>query len=128
VTSQRKLKKRAEAQGMTGLELQLVEMLQEVLRDLRWMQILAYSNQYLLSQKLSVPEDERDQILEAATRAVDKDSKMHEWNDRLARLKTEIANIKREVNLARKDIVHQRAEPVESLDGEESGQEDVADA
>jgi vacuolar-type H+-ATPase subunit D/Vma8 len=113
---------------MTGPELQLVEMLQEVLRDLRWMQILAYSNQYLLSQKLSVPEDERDQILEAATRAVDKDSKMHEWNDRLARLKTEIANIKRQVNLARKDIVHQRAEPVESLDGEESGQEDVADA
>jgi vacuolar-type H+-ATPase subunit D/Vma8 len=128
VTSQRKLKKRAEAQGMTGPELQLVEMLQEVLRDLRWMQILAYSNQYLLSQKLSVPEDERDQILEAATRAVDKDSKMHEWNDRLARLKTEIANIKRQVNLARKDIVHQRAEPVKSLDGEESGQEDVADA
>jgi vacuolar-type H+-ATPase subunit D/Vma8 len=116
VTSQRKLKKRAEAQGMTGPELRLVEMLQEMLADMRWMQILAYTNQYLLSQKLSVTDAERDQILEAATRAVDKDSKMHEWNDRLARLKAEIAKIKRQVGSA-----------LAPSDGEETGQMGAAD-
>jgi vacuolar-type H+-ATPase subunit D/Vma8 len=112
VTSQRKLKKRAEAQGMTGPELQLVEMLQEILGEMRWMQILAYTNQYLLNQKLKVTQDERDQILEAATRAVDKDSKLHEWTNRLDRLKSEIVNIKRKVNRARKDIEQGAPAPV----------------
>lgn len=89
---------------MTGPELQLTEMLHEMLGEMRWMQILAYTNQYLLNQKLKVSQEERDQILEAATRAVDKDSKLHEWSDRLDRLKAEIVNIKRTVNRARKDI------------------------
>lgn len=111
VTSQRKLKKRAEAQGMTATELQLTELLQEVLSDLRWMQILAYSNQYLMNQKLKVTQEERDQILEAATRAVDKDSKLHEWSSRLDKLKGEITNIKRKVNRARKDITQGRPAP-----------------
>ncbi len=90
---------------MTGPELQLVELLEDVLGDLRWMQILSYSNQYLLSKKLEVTQEERDHILEAATRAVDKDRKHHEWRGRLDRLKTELHNIKRNVNRARKDMV-----------------------
>jgi hypothetical protein len=95
VTSQRKLKKQAEALGMTATEFQLVEMIEEVLDSMRWMQILAYTNQYLLNQKLKVTKEERDRILEAATRAVDKDQKIHEWQDRIDQLKGEITNIKR---------------------------------
>ena len=101
MTSQRKLKKRAGALGMTGPELQLVELLDEVLKDLRWMQILAYTNQYLLNHHLEVAPEERNQILEAATRAIDKDAKMHEWRERLDRIKSEIVGIERRVSAAR---------------------------
>ena len=96
---------------MTGPELQLVEMLQEILDDVRWMQILAYTNQYLLNEKLQVSQEERDQILEAATRAVDKDAKLHEWSVRLDRLKAEIANIKQKVGRARKEIRREAPTP-----------------
>ena len=71
MTSQRKLKKQAEALGLTRTEFELVGMLEEVLESMRWMQILAYTNQYLLHEKLEVTKAERDRILEAATRAVD---------------------------------------------------------
>ncbi len=101
MTSQRKLKKRAKALGLTGTEFQLVELLEDVLDNMRWMQILAYTNQYLLNQKLEVSQQERDQILEAATRAVEGNQKMHKWQDRLHRLKAEIANIQRQVDGAR---------------------------
>ena len=96
---------------MTGTELKLVELVQEMMQDLRWMQILAYSNQYLLNRKLEVTDSERNQILEAATRAVDKDAKLHEWNERLDRLKAELHNIKRKVNRARKDIEQGKPAP-----------------
>ena len=64
-----------------------------MLDSLGWMRILAYSNQYLMNQKLEIEKAEQDQILEAATRAVDKDHKLHEWNERLARLKQGVADI-----------------------------------
>ena len=96
---------------MTGAELQLLDLVQEMMHDLRWMQILAYSNQYLLNRKLEVTDAERNQILEAATRAVDKDGKLHEWNERLDRLKAELHNIKRKVNRARKDIEQGKEAP-----------------
>lgn len=115
VTSQRKLKKRAEALGVTGPELQLAELLHEVLDDLRWMQILAYSNQYLLSHKLDLDQEERDQILEAATRAVDKDQKFHEWRQRLGRLKSELSNIQRKVDHARADTGQDEREATDGL-------------
>ncbi len=79
--------------GLTPRELDLAELLAEVLDSLRWMQILAYSNQYLVNEKLAVDKAERDRILEAATRAVEKDHKLHEWQQRLARLKSEISGI-----------------------------------
>ncbi len=79
--------------GLTPRELDLAELLAEVLDSLRWMQILAYSNQYLVNEKLAVDKAERDRILEAATRAVEKDHKLHEWQQRLARLKSEVSGI-----------------------------------
>ena len=85
--------------GLTPRELDLAELLAEVLDHLRWMQILAYSNQYLVNEKLAVDKAERDRILEAATRAVEKDQKLHEWQQRLARLKSEVAGIKERVEM-----------------------------
>ena len=97
VTSQRKLKKQAQALGLTHVEFQLVELLEEVLDKMRWMQVLAYSNQYLLNEKLEVGPDERDHILAASTRAVDEDQVMGGWRQRLEGLKAEIANIQSRV-------------------------------
>lgn len=89
MTSQRKLKKPAGALGLTHTEFQLVELLEEVLDSMRWMQ---------------VSQVERDQILEAASRAVDQDQKMHEWQERVGRLKTEIVNIQRRVDGLRSEF------------------------
>ncbi len=83
--------------GLTPRELDLAELLAEVLDNLRWMQILAYSNQYLVNEKLGVDKAERDRILEAATRAVEKDGKLHEWQERLAQLKGDALRIQERV-------------------------------
>lgn len=99
MTSNRKRKKRAESLGLTPRELDLAELLAEVLDHLRWMQILAYSNQYLVNEKLCVDKAERDRILEAATRAVEKDHKLHEWQERLARLKSEVSRIRTDIEI-----------------------------
>jgi hypothetical protein len=128
VTSQRKLKKQAEALGMTATEFQLVEMIEEVLDSMRWMQILAYTNQYLLNQKLKVTKEERDRILEAATRAVDKDQKIHEWQDRIDQLKGEITNIKRKVNRARRDIAQGKPAPAPPAHVADPGRDTGTDA
>lgn len=87
MTSHRKRKKQANAQGLTERELELVEILEEVLESMRWVQILGYSNQYLLEQELDLTKEQRDRVLEAATRSVERDSKLHEWRARLATLK-----------------------------------------
>jgi hypothetical protein len=97
MTSHRKRKKRAAARGLSDSELELVQILEEVLDALRWVQILGYSNQYVLEQELSVPADERDRVLEAATRSVDRDAKLHEWRARLARLKGELAGVRQAI-------------------------------
>lgn len=122
MTSQRKLKKQAEAKGLTRTEFQLVELLEEVLDSMRWIQVLAYTNQYLLNEKLAVSQEERDQILEAATRAVDENQKMHEWQDRLGRLKFEISNIQRRVDRAR-PVSAESPESPDSPDGGERERE-----
>ncbi len=102
MTSQRKRKKQASARGLTEPELELIELMEEMLDTFRWLQILGYSNQYLVNRKLKVERAERDSILEAATRAVEGDKKLHEWTARLARLKNEVVQIKRRVNRGRK--------------------------
>ena len=110
MTSQRKRKKQAQARGLTTAELELVELLEEVLDSLRWMQILAFSNQYLMNEKLEVTQEERDKILEAATRAVDKDARLHEWKKRLGRLKGQVQGIDRNLEEARSELEDGKAE------------------
>lgn len=65
-------------------------MLEEMLERLRWQEILAHANQFLMTEKLQVSKQERDRILEASTRAVDRDGKLHQWRERLGRLKGEL--------------------------------------
>lgn len=117
VTSQRKRKKQAKARDLTERELELVELVEELLDTFRWLQILAYSNQYMVNRKLDVSPAERDKILEAATRAVEGDKKLHQWRRRLARLKEETVQIKRTVNRARKDIAKGRPCPEAAQEG-----------
>ena len=71
-------------------ELELTELVEELLEAFRWLQVLAYSNQFVLNDKLAMEPCERDRILEAATRAVDKDSRLQGWQQRLSRIKSEL--------------------------------------
>jgi hypothetical protein len=93
LTSKRKRKKAAVSLGLTERELALVEILEEVLEALRWSQILGYSNQFLINHQLDVSKPDRDHILAAATRTVDRDRKLHEWRARLAGLKDKIHRV-----------------------------------
>ena len=120
VTSQRKRKKLARARDLTERELELAEIVEEMLDTFRWLQILAYSNQYMINRKLKVDAAERDNILEAATRAVEGDKKLHDWRRRLARVKGETVQIKRVVNRARKDIKRGSSDS-ELMDRQEGG-------
>jgi hypothetical protein len=111
LTSRRKHKKTAQALGLSERELALAALLDEVLDELRWLQILGYANQYLVNRTAKVDADERDRILEAAIRAVDKDAKVHEWRERLARIKDGVLHVKRSMNRARKDLAQGIAPP-----------------
>lgn len=102
MTSLRKRKKVAEARGLNVPELELLDLVEELLEAHRWLQVLGYANQFVLAQKVKMTDAERDSILEAATRAVDKDARIERWRERLGRLKGEVLAIKREVRRERR--------------------------
>ena len=95
MTSHRKRKKTAAALGLGEGELALAEILEEVLEELRWTRILAYGNQYLLNRFVKIDAAERDRVIEAATRAVEKDGKLAEWKERAGKIKQRALDIKR---------------------------------
>jgi hypothetical protein len=68
-------------------QLELVELVHELIEAHRWLQILGFANQFALTEKLALAPAERDRILEAATRAVDKDARLQGWRHRLARVR-----------------------------------------
>ena len=90
MTSLRKRKKQASRRGLALPELELVELLGEVLETLRWTQVLGYSNQFLLAEKLAIPAAERDRVLAAAARAAAQEQKLALWRQRLARIAQEL--------------------------------------
>ncbi|MBI5851341.1 MAG: hypothetical protein HZB39_10005 [Planctomycetes bacterium] len=104
MTSLRKRKKTANALGLTEAELTLAELLDEVLAELRWVKILAYGNQYLLDRHVKVDAAERDKVLEAATRAVEQDGRLHEWQERLAQVRGAAVTAKRAMSRAMRDL------------------------
>lgn len=97
MTSLRKRKKLAEAQGLSVRELELLELVDELLDAHRWLQVLGYANQFLLQDKLKVSQADRDRVLEAATRAVDKDARLSDWRARVDRLRKEMKGVSGEL-------------------------------
>lgn len=104
MVSNRKRKQEAASRDLSLRELELAELLEDVLQAMRWQQILSYTNQFLLDRFVKVDPAERDKVLEAAVRAVDKDAKLHEWSERLARLKAERVGVTRAMRRAQRDI------------------------
>lgn len=97
MTSQRRRKKEAQALGLVPAELQLAELLGEVLELLRWNQVLGYSNQYLLQQKLQVSPHERAAVTEAAAAAVAQDGRLQDWGKRLAEVEAQLRAIQQKL-------------------------------
>ena len=122
MTSRRKRKKVAASLSLSERELMLAELCEELLDEIRWMQILSYSNQYLMNRHLKIDADERDRILEASTRTVDKDAKLHEWRERLARVKSDTLELERGVKKERQAMAKeaQRAARAKRAGGEAS--------
>jgi hypothetical protein len=83
VTSNRRRKQKAQSLGLTDAEMQLCELLGQVLELLRWNQVLGYSNQYLLHEKLGIAVDERHRVMRAAAQAVEQDGRLQDWGKRL---------------------------------------------
>ena len=79
--------------GLTEAELQLVELLGQVLELLRWNQVLGYSNQYLLQEKLGLSEEERHSVMKAAANAVEKDGRIQDWGRRLIEIQEALQRI-----------------------------------
>ena len=79
--------------GLTEAELQLTELLGQVLELLRWNQVLGYSNQYLLHQKLGLTPEERHDVMKAAAGAVEQDGRMQDWGRRLLEIQESLQGI-----------------------------------
>jgi hypothetical protein len=97
VTSHRRRKQKAQSLGLTDAELQLCDLLGQVLELLRWNQVLGYSNQYLLHEKLAVSADERHRVMRAAAAAVEQDGRLQDWGQRLLEIQESLRRI--EANL-----------------------------
>jgi len=82
--------------GLTEAELKLTELLGEVLELLRWNQVLGYSNQYLLHEKLGLSPEERHRVMKAAAGAVEADGRTQDWGQRLIEIQDSL------------DALHQR--------------------
>lgn len=97
MTSRRRRKKQAQTLGLTGAELELVRLLEEVLEAMRWSQVLGYGNQFLLNQHLHVEPAERDRVMRAAAASVEQDGRVRDWQARLQQLKQQLQAIDRQL-------------------------------
>ncbi len=97
MTSNRRRKQKAQSLGLTDAELQLCDLLGQVLELLRWNQVLGYSNQYLLHEKLGVSAEERHRVMRAAATAVEQDGRLQDWGRRLLEIQASLQRI--EANL-----------------------------
>jgi hypothetical protein len=99
VTSRRKRKQVAQAEGLTAAELRLCDLLEEVLAALQWQQVLGYGNQFLVTEKLQVTADERDRVMRAAAEAVAKDGRIQDWTARLQSVRQELQGVQERMRL-----------------------------
>ena len=93
MTSNRRRKQKAQSLGLTEAELQLTELLGQVLELLRWNQVLGYSNQYLLHEKLGLSPSDRHRVMKAAAGAVEQDGRMQDWGKRLLEIQESLKGI-----------------------------------
>ncbi len=107
MSSHRKRKKAAVMAGLTAPELEMLEMLEEILERFRWLQVLAHTQSFLLREKLKISEEELDQVLEAATRSVDKDAAWVRWREGLGRLKGQILEARRGIRREKKRMARE---------------------
>lgn len=91
--SNRRRKQKAQSLGLNEAELQLTELLGQVLELLRWNQVLGYSNQYLLHEKLGLSPQERRDVMKAAAGAVEQDGRMQDWGKRLLEVQESLQSI-----------------------------------
>lgn len=84
--------------GLTEAELQLCELLGQVLELLRWNQVLGYSNQYLLHERLGIPAEERHRVMRAAAGAVEQDGRIQDWGKRLIEIQDALERIQTRMN------------------------------
>lgn len=80
--------------GLDDAELQLCELLAQIIELLRWNQVLGYSNQYLLHEKLGVSAEERHRVMRAAAGAVEQDGRLQDWGRRLLEIQQSLEQIR----------------------------------
>lgn len=95
MSKNRRRKEKALALGLNDAELQLCELLAQVIELLRWNQVLGYSNQYLLHEKLAVSAEERHRVMRAAAGAVEQDGRLQDWGRRLLEIQQALTEIQR---------------------------------
>jgi hypothetical protein len=93
VPSNRRRKQKAQSLGLNEAELHLTELLGQVLELLRWNQVLGYSNQYLLHERLGLSPQERQDVMKAAAGAVEQDGRMQDWGKRLLEIQESLQSI-----------------------------------
>ena len=93
MTSHRRRKQKAQSLGLNEAELQLCELLGQVIELLRWNQVLGYSNQYLLHEKLGLSAEERHRVMRAAAGAVEQDGRLQDWGRRLLEIQDSLQKI-----------------------------------
>lgn len=91
--SNRRRKQKAQSLGLNEAELHLTELLGQVLELLRWNQVLGYSNQYLLHERLGLSPQERQDVMKAAAGAVEQDGRMQDWGKRLLEIQESLQSI-----------------------------------
>jgi hypothetical protein len=79
--------------GLTEAELSLCELLGQVIELLRWNQVLGYSNQYLLHERLGLSAEERHRVMRAAAGAVEQDGRLQDWGRRLIEIQDTLQKI-----------------------------------
>ncbi len=115
-------KKSARKAGLSLEEAELVDLLEEVIERFRMLEVLAFANNFLISDRTSIPKEEREKIFRAALRAVEPESPVEEWNERLGRPKGEILEKKRAIRREKKKESQGKAAP---LPGEGAGEEEA---
>jgi hypothetical protein len=101
MTSRRRRKREAQSSGLTEAELDLLELLEEILDAMRWSQVLGYANQFLLQEQLSVTQQDRDRVLEAAAAIVAGEGRIQDWRGRLQRVRARLQALDRELKSRR---------------------------